>query len=41
MTGLSGIPRRFISGLERGEQLLAAAEKLVGDMQDSHGAGRA
>jgi hypothetical protein len=41
MNGLSGIPGRFIGGRERGEQLLAAAEKLVGDMQDSHRAGRA
>jgi len=43
MVGLSGIPRRFIDGLERAEVLLALAERLVGDMQsqaqrnDSHG----
>lgn len=33
MVGLSGIPRRFIDGLERAEPLLALAGKLVGDMQ--------
>lgn len=32
MTGLSGIPARFIDGLERADQLLALAEKLVADM---------
>lgn len=43
MVGLSGIPRRFIDGLERAEVLLALAERLVGDMEsraqrnDSHG----
>ncbi|TYC50779.1 ADP-ribosylglycohydrolase family protein [Zoogloea oleivorans] len=33
MVGLSGIPRRFIDGLERAEVLLALAERLVDDMQ--------
>ena len=33
MVGLSGIPRRFIDGLERAEPLMALAEKLVNDMQ--------
>lgn len=32
MVGLSGIPRRFITGLQRAEPLLALAGKLVGDM---------
>ncbi|MDY6929568.1 MAG: ADP-ribosylglycohydrolase family protein [Pseudomonadota bacterium] len=33
MAGLSGIPRRFIDGLERAEPLLALAAKLVVDLQ--------
>ncbi len=33
MVGLSGIPARFITGLERSAPLLALAEKLVDDMQ--------
>ncbi len=33
MVGLSGIPQRFIDGLERAEPLLALAEALAGDMQ--------
>ena len=32
MVGLSGIPVRFIEGLERSEEPLALGEQLVGDM---------
>lgn len=32
MVGLSGIPQRFILGLERGETLLALAKRLVAEM---------
>lgn len=42
MVGLSGIPQRFIDGLERAEPLLALAEALAGDVcsvirSDAHG----
>ena len=37
MVGLSGIPRRFIDGLERSESLLKLAEKLVDDLQGDYG----
>lgn len=37
MVGLSGIPQRFISGLERSEQLLSSAEKLVDAMLAAQG----
>jgi hypothetical protein len=33
MAGLSGIPQRFIDGLERAEPLLVLAETLAGDVQ--------
>jgi ADP-ribosylglycohydrolase len=33
MAGLSGIPQRFIDGLERAAPLLALAEALAGDVQ--------
>ena len=33
MVGLSGIPRRFIDGLERSSDLLALAGHLAGQMQ--------
>ena len=33
MVGLSGIPQRFIDGLERAPQILALGEKLVNDMR--------
>lgn len=32
MVGLSGIPRRFLDGLERGDSLLAMAEKMLNAM---------
>ena len=32
MVGLSGIPQRFITGLERSEQLLALVERLTADV---------